>query len=532
MAIRLRLTTLFIVGAMHLSMPWTHLTHGADGAANLDVRLSGERQALENTVDERFVTQLPLLILEFPDDGMGSIESGKAVLSVHNGAAMENKVDQAPDIIASVMAQSVDDTTAKPTYHIQLHDQPGQRLSLAGLPANSRWILHGTAFDKGMLRNGLAYALGRELFKDAAPQTRFCELLVKKGDSYRYDGVYILAENDESSHASDTAGDSFLLEYSPRTDRLAENTVRVGSTIFADKTVWNTDDRTEARRQIVIGLTKLENTLQSVRPEAFLSYESMLDQRTVIDTYILNSLLMNALETKAPFRIQKRAGEGALQFLPVWNFDFALDNSPRRDYPLPFEENLPETELPSLLSRRLPVWRTLEAGGDIRDLRVYPAYVALDGESYYLFNRLFMSRSFLTGLYERYHQLRRTALSPENVQKAVDEMAAFLGPALARDWNRWRDTYAATEGALALTPFVDDKGMEHIRRTGSYDQELVKIRRNLREQDGFLMKQMEQLPWMSVDLYDRGTAGNRQAAYSIVTIVGLMVLMYLLSKKI
>lgn len=307
--------------------------------------------------------------------------------------------------------------------------------------------------------------------------------------------------------------------------------VRLENRIFTDITPDGEGDRAESRRQIGVELAKLESALHALQPEAFLSYESMLDQRSAIDLYILNSLLLNGLEATTPFRIFKN-DKGRLQFLPIWNFDTALDNAPARSYPLPFEEKLIVAEPPSLLARRLPVWRTLEAGGDIRDLRVYPAYLTLDGENYLWFDRLFLSRSFLTELYDRYHQLRQTFLSPENVQKMVDDMTAGLGPALERDWTRWHEHYAAEDGPYALSPFIDEEGIGHIRQTWSYDQDAVKIRRNLRAQDVFLMEQMEQLVWMSVDLYDRGTAGNRQAAYSLLTIVGMLILMHLLSRKL
>ena len=489
------------------------------------------------TVDGDFTSNLPLLVLELTDtDGTAQAVSG--TMSLYDNADGNVGLQDIPKTVSKITARQRAGmlVSGKLNLSIQLVSGDGNNaepLSLAGLPADTEWILHGSVSDKGMLRNGLSYALGRVLFGEDAPLTRFCEVLVRSGETYEYQGIHILAE-DGLRIAQRLTGDreeSFVVHYSEGIDRLSDDTVRLGNRLFADKTPQRNGDASERRRRIGVELAKLENALQSIRPQDFLAYESMLDQYSAIDLYILNSLMLNAFEAKVPFLLFKN-GKGKLQFLPAWNFDYALDNQPKRDRPLPFEEEVHRVEQPSILERRLPVWRTLESGGDIRDVRVYPAYLVLGGERFLWFDRLFLSRSFLVKLYDRYHLLRRTVLSPQSVQGMVDNMTVSLGPALERDWLRWSGEYAAANGPYALAPFVDEEGVEHIRRTEDYGQDAVKIRRNIREQDSFLFEQMEQLMWMTVDLYDKGTAGNRHALYSIGVIAGLLALMHLLSRKL
>ena len=496
---------------------------------------AGENEGV--TVDADFSSNLPLLVLEFADtDGASNAVLG--VMSLHDNAAGTAKLRDAPKSVSKITARWWADApvSEKLDLSVKLVADGGaavEPLSLAGLPADTAWRLHGSIRDKGMLRNGLAYALGLVLFGEDAPRTRFCEVLVRRGENYEYLGIHILAEDGVriAERLAGDAEDAFVIQYSHGIDRFDDNTVRLGDRFFTSLIPRRGGDEAESGRRIGVELARLENALQSIRPRDFLAHESMIDHDSAIDLYILNALMLNSFETRVPFFLLK--GEnGKLRFLPVWDFDYALDNQPERDRPLPFEEKIQRVEEPSIFERRLPVWRTLESGGDIRDVRVYPAYQVLGGESFLWFDRLFLSRSFLIKFFDRYHRLRRTVLSPQAVQAVVDGMTVTLGPALERDWSRWYDAYTAVEGPYALAPFVDEEGITHIRRTEDYDQDAVKIRRNIREQDSFLLVQMEQLVWMTVDLYDRGTAGNRYALYSMATIAGLMVLMHLLSKRL
>ena len=64
-----------------------------------------------------------------------------------------------------------------------------KKVSLAGMGANSEWILNGPYLDKTLLRNKLVYDLAREL-NGWAPDTRFVELFVDG----KYQGVYLAVE--------------------------------------------------------------------------------------------------------------------------------------------------------------------------------------------------------------------------------------------------------------------------------------------------------------------------------------------------
>ena len=424
---------------------------------------------------------------------------------------------------------------------------PAQGVSLAGLPEGTQWRLQGNPHDKGMLRNGLAYELGRIFFPDATPATKHCEVLFKKGKRYEYKGVYILAESLDDMFkklAVRTGGPlgadgSIWVEYSPARDKMRHGQEKSGDTaVFG----WSLHDRgfvtvypstgvsvTEEGR-MEMAIDKLERTLESLTPGTYLEYMSLLDQQSAQDIFLLNTLLLNSGEGVSFFL--NRRSNGRLRLFPTWNFEYAVDNTPLREHPLSFE--LPETSLtpPSALAKRIPVWRQLEDGRGIRGLYLYPVYEALGGDRFLWFDRLFLSKPFLMEMANRYASLRRGPLAPKQVNALVDALATRLGPALERDWYRWKEEYTSVAGPMALLPFTDGEGETRIRRTSSYDQELVKLRYSLREQDVFLTGQLAQMGWLSADLFDKTMDGNRSAGYALAVMAVFLIFTYMLTRKL
>lgn len=79
----------------------------------------------------------------------------------------------------------------KKQYGIELRDDSGEgtAASLLTLPEEEDWILFAPYNDKSLMRDVLAYALGRSLGR-YAPRARFCELVLNDV----YQGIYVLME--------------------------------------------------------------------------------------------------------------------------------------------------------------------------------------------------------------------------------------------------------------------------------------------------------------------------------------------------
>lgn len=488
-------------------------------------------------VDGSFASHLPLVVVEADPESGGAARDGARVL-VYDADGRANTLLDAP---AAEFAATLDPRPGlvggKSGYRVSLAAADGVQpapLSLMGLRTDGEWLLRGSLRDKSMLRNSIAYTFGKVLFPELTPEFRYCELLLGRDGRYRYEGIYVLAEDGDRILASlpDRMPGTPLLRNAPNQERRDSLAVRAGNKIFtAVQSGPDDDEKREARVRAGVDLARLESTLMSLSPAAFLRYESLLDVDSAINLYILNTLMLNTEDAPARFRLYMGT-DGKFAFAPEWDFDEALDNRPTRDRLLSFEENFPRVQPPSPLSRRVPVWRELENGGDIRDLRIYPQYAAMGGDKFAWFDRLFLSRPFLVKLYERYHEVRRGQLSPERIRTLLEDLAFTLGPSLERDWLRWHREYATEESPYALRPFVDDKGRVHVRQTWSFDQELVKNAHSLLRQDGFIRDQLERLEWMTADLYDTGSTGNEQAAYAFAALFAMMILMYVLSKKL
>lgn len=214
---------LVIVCAVHLGMPSPRILCAGENPSLPASSLSGEGLRADFSVDAGFTSNLPLLVLDLHESD-AAVPELTGTISVYDKPNGVNSLLDAPTTVAAIVARkrAGQPENGKASYVLRLVDD-GKPLSLAGLPEDAQWVLHGSVRDKGMLRNGLALELGRELFQPSAPQTAFCEVLIGKDGEYRYDGIHILAERPEHYLAGLAVdADTFLIEYSPRADRLGE----------------------------------------------------------------------------------------------------------------------------------------------------------------------------------------------------------------------------------------------------------------------------------------------------------------------
>ncbi|HMG89502.1 MAG TPA: CotH kinase family protein, partial [Chryseolinea sp.] len=79
----------------------------------------------------------------------------------------------------------------KKQYGIELRDANGDgaAASILSMPEEEDWILFAPYNDKSLMRDALAYHMGRSLGR-YAPRTRFCELVLDNV----YMGVYVVIE--------------------------------------------------------------------------------------------------------------------------------------------------------------------------------------------------------------------------------------------------------------------------------------------------------------------------------------------------
>lgn len=493
----------------------------------------------DHTVEASFSSTLPLLVIEY-SDGVTLDTDIAALLTVYANPNGFNSLLQPPTVSASVLIQeNITDSLAKGKLSCILTlspssdpDAPNEPISIAGLPVDRQWQLRGSVRDKGMLRNGIAYALGEILVPDFTPGSLYCEVLTLINGVYQYEGIHILAESPLRffQKLSEKGKETVFLRQLIGRERRGQPIVRGGNRVFSVVSASSRDSLSvEERRRLGVELEKLDSILYSVVPASYLTYQQHLEEESLANLFILNLLTLNALDKRAPYFLM-RGPEGKFSFLPDWDFDLAFDNGPERGYPLPFERNIKPPEPLSPLERRFPVWRTLQEGGQFEDLRIYPTYKALGGENFPWLDRLLLSRTFLQGLQERYRELYRDELSTDNLRRLVTGIGATLGDALERDWVRWQHEYAATEGPFALEPYVG-KQTTRIRQTWSYDQDMVKIANCLNRQSAVILEQFGNLSWLLPDLYAQGRSGTRGVVYAFVSLFVVLIFTHVITRR-
>lgn len=519
-------------------------------------------------VDVNFSSRLPILVFHVEGDKLPPADEDiQARLQVYCAPDGNNSLGNAPTVTLHVNGRPVPAEAAayadrprtgasassrarressrtvseeKRSYMLDLIQTDGipstSGVALAGLPADTSWFLHGSMRDKGMLRSALAYEFGKTLFPDATPAAGFCEVLFLLNGAYHYWGIHILGQNAEKLNIELAAAqpNPLLLKHlEAGRVRGDEQLVRAGSRLFQVVPIGPEDVELSQsrRRRIGVELEKVESALQSVSPNGFLSYQSYLDEKSAIDFFILSTLMLNAFDRTPAFYLRWSDG-GKFSFIPDWRFELSLDNAPNRDKPLPIEKEMFEIEARSPLARRQLVWRILESGGEITDLRIAPALEAFDANQFVWIDRLFMSRSFVEGVRARFNSLRWTVFSPESILALVNDLSARLDRAIERDWVRWRKEYAATFGPYALSPFIDEEGVERIRQTWSHDQELIKISQCLGAQDELLLGGFTELSWMSGELFDEVARGTKQGLYAFGMLAGLFLLSYTFTRRL
>lgn len=240
-------------------------------------------------VDEKlFASRLPILVLEL-EDGDAPAPGLTASLTMYDKNVGDNILADVPASTTLINLQEKRDSSArgKTTYALSLASAesaaPPEAISLGGLPFGNQWLLRGSTRDKGMLRNGLAYELGRQLMPEATPESRFCEVLFLFNGVYRYEGIHILVQSTEDVYRKLAAPgkDGVLLRYATGRTQKADNVVRAGNKFFRPTPLWSDDPLTpEEIRKFAIQLEKLDSVLHSVSPRDFLAYSQQLDEQS------------------------------------------------------------------------------------------------------------------------------------------------------------------------------------------------------------------------------------------------------------
>lgn len=341
----------------------------------------------------------------------------------------------------------------KKQYRIKFYKNKkdsAKKVSLAGMGANSEWVLNGPYLDKTLIRNKLVYDQAREL-NGWAPDTRFVELFVDG----EYQGVYLAVEpvtNGESrlrlSEFGLLSGETAYIVNRDRIDTGAEEIETWGKT---ESYTYNAlyirypseNKITEKQKEYIKNdISEFEQVLYGENfSDKRIGYQAYIDMDNWVDYFIINESAMNYDAGNLSTYVYKELG-GKLQ-LAVWDFNNGFDN---------YQWFRTETDVLYTVKNS---W----------------------------FERLWQDKTFREQVCERYRQLRKTTLSDEYIYDKIASYQEELGDAVDRNFKVWG--YSFEDNLL-----VGKNKAGTSRDIGSYEAAMKQLTDTIRERLAYLDKEL------------------------------------------
>ncbi len=414
-------------------------------------------------IDETFTSNLPLVILDTGrkrppqysnyDEGLGYAVRREHIdpfvegeISLIDTAKSTNRLTDNPVVSSKVRLRRRGNSSEhydKHQYLLKLVDESGRpnRQNILGMGADDEWILNISFIDKSLLRNYLAYTAAGEIMP-YAPDAKFCELVFKDGDTYQYEGLYLMLESvNVGKDRVPLPAFSENAQYLPallRRDRynpegiLLDNYASKYRLLYGylevkwpNASVLTQDDIVRITEQI----NPFEEALFAKDYGDFIKYRDYVDLDSFTDYFIINEFFIN-YDAGRNSTYMYFDYSGKLRMGPVWDFDGAMDNY-----------KLESANFASTAFHNAP-W----------------------------FLQMLRDPAFANAIINRYHALRQSILSDKSIQSFIDQTVTGLGPAIDRDWARWGYFYA---GSKYLQESYEN---QPDRNTKTHAEEIAKLK--------------------------------------------------------
>ena len=420
-------------------------------------------------VDESFVTHLPLVVIDlkgnripnvyaFSSDGTKRVYSKEGLINPDPWFSMNIKIidnENGQNHINDDAAINNDGRIKlrgmtsrgfdKKQYGIKFMDGEEElELPVLGMEADEDWVLSNSLLDLSGIRNYMAMNIGRKIMPYTS-EVRFCEVIFKDGDTYTYQGLYLLQESVKQSEGrvniADYEESAASLSYIVCRDRYDETSLTL-STLASDNQLcygyfgvkYPKEEllSDKAINRIQAELSQIEYCLYDESQDAFLTYDKYIDVDSFVDYFIINEFFMNYDAGNNSTYYYKNS-EGKIAVGPLWDYDNCLDNY------------------------------SLEAAD----------YETLPFASQPWFEKLIQDPAFQKKVLNRYRELRKSLLSDEYINGFIDGTIEYLGKARERDYVRWKESY---EKKHLLMDVENADGIIIDRNPGDVEGEVQRVR--------------------------------------------------------
>ncbi|MFI3176322.1 MAG: CotH kinase family protein [Eubacteriales bacterium] len=479
------------------------------------------------TANEEFSTHLPIVVIDTDDvpiempeyelleqmsaeDALGTGEYVQGNVTIIDSDHAVNTLQDASAVVSNMIIKRRGNTSVyfeKAQYLMKFQTESGENndVNVLGMGEHHEWILSAAMIDKSMMRNYLAFSIASQVLS-YTPDSVYCEVFIKQGDTYEYQGLYLMLESiaqdvnriDITEYAQSSVYNSYLL----RRDRFNENDTMLttyGKEYgFAAESIGveyptQTSISEEMIDYIQKDLWTIEEILYSDDINVFSTYPDYIDVDSFIDYFLLNEFFMNYDAGNHSTYFYKDLG-GKLTMGPIWDFDGATDNYV-----------LEAVNLEDITFQTKP-W----------------------------FDRLCQDEVFVKKLISRYEELRRDVLSDDAIIDKIDEIVAHNGGAIEREWYRWSE-YHASEYAYygvsisTLEPYIDEDGNLVKRNALTYEEEIYGMKSALRIHGSMMSEQLETL--LGATTVSTGLSGYRDYLLVLVMILFFAPAVYIYYKK-
>ena len=337
-----------------------------------------------------------------------------------------------------------------------------KNVSLAGMTAESNWVLHGPVLDKTLLRNYVCYNLAGTIM-DYVPEVRFCELFLNG----EYLGVYLIVEKIDynstgrcniTKTAPQMTSTSFILLLDTGSDEEEYN-----METFFDYTgkrglsnrrsehfeiVYPSKTLTEAQKTYIIDeISQLEKSLASYdSSDKQRGYPAYLDVDSFVKYFVLNEFMMNADAGRLSTYFCKDI-RGKITIIG-WDYNNTFNNY-------------------------------------FVDLTEYQEFYTTNKWYSYLLK----DKRFVEQVETIYKELRKGILSEEYLLDYIDETVDYLGPAIERNYKKWGYTfteeYCNAHSDIVLHPLE--------RNPSNYQEAIEQLKDAISLRAGFMDRNIETL---------------------------------------
>lgn len=289
------------------------------------------------------------------------------------------------------------------------------------MPNENDWILYAPYSDKSLIRNVLAYKLGRDMGRYAS-RTRYCEVVLNG----EYQGIYVQLEKIKRDKnrfdiskltPEDISGDALTGGYLLRIDKIDGNDYPAWTSIPVPKLPNENPvnfqyfdpkgDELVSEQQDYIKnyIFEFESALSSSDYINSNGYPAFIAEPTFIDFMMVNEVSKNVDSyIFSTYLYKDKNGKGRkLKMGPLWDFNLAFGN-------VDYHEN----------SQFAPGW-------------MYD-----DGYRIYWFRRLMSDPNFANRFQCRWDELRTGILSDDIIESTIDSLSTLLEESQERNFNKWK----------------------------------------------------------------------------------------------